>query len=142
SRTALFAVHLDFKEVSGELVARILEGILRGDESSAPLPDSYHIEQAVKRVEESGEVAKERILRIEFALIRALGIRGERKATTLFRSIMSEPQLFIELLCLGYKPNNQQEPKEISETDRTAAENAWHVLHDCSVQPGTDTNGN
>lgn len=140
-RTALHAAHLAFKEIGGGLLASILEGILRGDESEAPLPQSYSIREAISRLEASDDVEKERTARIEFGFIRALKFGGEKEAVTLFQSVMSDAGVFVELLSLAYKPRNRTQDIELSEGERVAAENAWHVLHDCSVQPGTDARG-
>ena len=35
----------------------------------------------------------------------------------------------------------QEKSRELSDADKIAAHNAWYVLHECSVQPGTDDSG-
>jgi hypothetical protein len=53
---------------------------------------------------------------------------------------MSRPEVFLELLCLIYKPRNGP-PRDADDQQKGAAENAWHILHACERQPGTNPNG-
>ncbi|MEQ1940677.1 hypothetical protein ABMA46_20785 [Mesorhizobium sp. CN5-321] len=141
SRTALAMCHLDFKSIDAERVANVLEGILRGEEPDAALPSSYYIREALDHVEASNSLTKERLIRLEFGMIPLLGFDGEHHARTLNQSIMADPNLFVELLCLAFKPRHRTEEKELSEGEKAAAERAWHVLHNCTTQPGTNENG-
>jgi len=54
---------------------------------------------------------------------------------------MSDSKLFVQLLCLLYRPRNRNKTEEVSEGGESAAHNAWTILHNCKVQPGTDENG-
>lgn len=138
--TALNACHIKFAGIDPEMVVKMLEGLLRGTEANASLPQSYHIREAIDHVEKSGEIDRMRLAQLEFGLIKALGFQGEDHAVSLYTVLMSQPELFIELLCLVYKPRNGKAEKG-DEGRRVAAENAWTIFHACARQPGTLIDG-
>jgi len=104
------------------------------------LPDSYYIQQAIEYVEESGSIDQMRLVQLEFGLIKALGFDGEQHAVSLYVVLMSQPELFVELLCLLYKSKNG-EAEAKTESNEWAASNAWNILHACKRQPGTMEDG-
>lgn len=140
-RSALLVCHLDVETVDARLLAEILERMLKEEEPNGPLLDSWHIAEAVERLEASGVLDRDRLVRLEFGLIPALGYEGEQRAKSLYNAIMSDPKLFTELLCILYKPASGNRGEPPSEAMRTAAEIAWRVLHHCRRQPGTQPDG-
>lgn len=140
-RSALHVCHFDLEKVAPKLLTEMLERMLTGEEPDGALLESYHIGQILERLEESGEIEQDRLIRLEFGLIPALGYMGEGRAKSLYSAIMSDPKLFTELLCLLYKPAHRERDEPISESMRAAAEIAWRVLHHCRRQPGTLANG-
>lgn len=140
-RSALHVCHFDVESVDARLLAEMLERMLRGDEPDGPLVDSYHLGEAIERLEVSGAIDKDRLVRLEFALIPALGYEGEQHAKSLYNAIMSDPKLFTELLCILYKPRNAEREDSPSEAEKAAARTAWRVLHQCRRQPGTQADG-
>jgi hypothetical protein len=140
-RSALQVCHLDMEKVDAKLLAEMLERMLEGQESDGPLLDSWHIGEAVERLEASGMVERERLVRLEFGLIPALGVEEEQRAKSLFEAIMSDPKLFTELVCILYKPANSERKEPASEAAQAAARIAWRVLHHCRRQPGTQPDG-
>ncbi len=135
-RTALSTCHMDFDKVDPALLADMLEGMLRGDEPDAGLLHSWDIANAIKRLEVPGAIPEDRLIRIEFGLIPALGYEGEHKAVVLNRALMTKPEFFVECLRLVYKSKNEGEVREASEGARTAAHIAWQLLHHCRRLPG------
>ena len=140
-RSALQVCHLDFDTVDAGLLAKMLERMLSGEEPEGQLLDSWHIGAAVDRLEVSGEIERERLIRLEFGLIPAFGYGGEHHAKSLYQGIMSNPRMFTELLCLVYKPANAERGESPSPAIESAAQTAWRILHHCSRQPGTQTDG-
>lgn len=140
-RSALQVCHLDLETVDARLLAEMLERMLKGEESDGSLPDSWHIGKAIERLEASGVLDRDRLIRLEFGLIPALGYDGEQRAKSLYDAITSDPQLFTELLCVLYKSASGERGAPLSEAMRTAAEIAWRVLHHCRRQPGTQPDG-
>lgn len=140
-RSALQASHLDLDKMDAKLLAEMLERMLKGEEPDGVLLDSWHIGEAVDRLEASGEIDRDRLVRLEFGLIPALGFEGEQRAKSLYDAIMSDPKLFTELLCILYKPANGEPGEPPSEVTKAVAQTAWHVLHHCGRQPGTQPDG-
>jgi hypothetical protein len=133
---------MDFKRMSSDLLAEMLERMLKGEEPEGPLLDSYYVGEAVERLEASGEIDKERLVRLEFGLIPALGYEGEQHVKSLYSAILSDPKLFTEILCILYKPANAtEEETSVSESQKTAAQIAFRLLHHCRRLPGTQLDG-
>ena len=141
SRTALHVCHFHVSKVDPQLLAEMLERILMGEEPNGRLVDSWYIGEALQHLETSGAIEKDRLIRLEFGLIPALGYEGEQRAESLYAAIMADPKLFCEVLCLVYKPATSQREEPLSETEKTAAEIAWRLLHNCRRQPGTQSDG-
>lgn len=140
-RTALQVCHFDVKKVDPPLLAEMLERMLRGEEPDGRLVDSWHIGEALEYLEASEAIEKGRLIRLEFGLIPALGYNGEQKAKSLYGTIMSDPKLFCEVLCMLYKPASSERKETPSEAEKTAAEIAWRILRNCYYQPGTQPDG-
>jgi hypothetical protein len=140
-RSALQVCLFDVEKVDAKLLAEMLERMLKGEESGGPLPDSWHLGEAVERLEASGAIDNDRLVRLEFGLLPALGYEGEQHARSLYNAIMSDPKLFTELLCIRYKPANAEREDAPSEAKQAAARIAWRVLHHCRRQPGTKPDG-
>ena len=138
--TALGACHIKFDGIDPELTMQMLEGMLRGVEPDARLPEHYHIQEAIDHVEASGQIDRMRLAQLEFGLIKALGFRGEHHAVSLYHVLMSRPEVFVELLGMLYKPRDG-EVRETTEEEKAAADNAWCILHACKRQPGTAEDG-
>ncbi len=136
-RTALDICHGQFDTIEPELIMQMLEGLLRGDESDGPRLSSYSIREAIQFLEKCGSIERARLIRLEFGLIPAFGYEGESGAKSLYHAIMNDPSLFIELICLLYKPRNRAEEELPDDSRKSAANTAWRVLHACKVQPGT-----
>jgi hypothetical protein len=140
-RSALQFCSISWTKVDPLLIADMLEGLLRGDEPNGPLLDSYHIGQALDRLEQSSALERNRLMSIGFRLIPALGYEGEHRAASLYAGLMSDPKLFTELLCLVYWPANREHREAIPEKSKVAAQIAWQVLHACRRQPGSRNDG-
>ena len=123
------------------LLADILEGMLRGEEPDGPIINSYDIGEALDRLEQSDTLERDRLIRLGFGFITALGYGGEHHAASLFVALTSDPQLFTEVLCLVYRPVNREHDDPITEATKALAETGWRVLHDCRRQPGTQADG-
>lgn len=140
-RTALQICQTEIKSMDANLLAEILEQVLYQEESNGPRLDSWHISEALKYLEESGVIERNRLIRLEFALIPALGFEEEKHAHVLYEAIMNDPKLFTELVCILYKPENSERGETVSETVKWAWRNAWNILRHCKRLPGTQHDG-
>lgn len=139
--SALNACHIKFSGYDPELVMAMLEGVMKGYElDEAQVPRGYVFQHAIDYLEETGAIDEMQLVQLEFALIRTLGFEKEQHAKSLYRMLMSRPEVFVELLCMIYKPRNGP-PRDADDQQKGAAENAWHVLHACERQPGTNPDG-
>lgn len=140
-RSALQVCRFDIEKVDAKLLAEMLERILKGEEPNGPLMDSWHIGEAIDKLESSGSIDNDRLVRLEFGFIPALGHEGEQHARALYNAILSDPKLFTELLCILYKPANADRENSPSESEQAAARIAWRVLRHCQRLPGTQPDG-
>ncbi|CRM12232.1 hypothetical protein VRB68_19575 [Pseudomonas trivialis] len=113
-----------------------LQQLLHGEVEDGLQLESWHLEKMLGRLEESGEIDRMALIQLEFGLFPFLRYGREVKANALYEGIMSEPELFKELICLLYKPEHgdREEPTEAS---KATAERAWSILHCCKRLPGT-----
>jgi hypothetical protein len=140
-RSALQVWLLHMEEVDAELLAEMLERMLESQEADGPLLDSWHIGEAVERLEASGAIDRDRLVRLEYGLIPALGVQEEQRAKSLFGAIISDPKLFAELVCILYKPVNGEREEPPSEAAQSAARIAGRVLDHCRRHPGAQPDG-
>jgi hypothetical protein len=140
-RTALNMCRYEIEKVDPLLLADILEQLLAGEEDDGRRVESWNIAKAVNCLEHCDTIDRQRLLRIEFGLIPALGYGEEHTAKALYKALMSDPQLFVELITLLYKPENRNVERESTEQQKILAEIAWRVLHACQLQPGTRPDG-
>ena len=142
-RTALQVCHLDMNKVDPTLLTEMLERMLTGEEPDGPVLDSWYMGEAIEFLEASGAIDKDRLIRLEFGLIPALGYDGEQHAKSLYEAVMAEPKLFTDLLCMIYRPRSGDGDRPPpSEAERVAAKIAYRVLNACQRQPGTQPDGN
>jgi hypothetical protein len=127
---------MDLNKVEPDLLADMLEGMLRGEEMDGPLLQSWDVAKAIKILERPGALPQDRLIRLEFGLVPALGFQGEHKARALYRALLEKPEMFVELLCLVYKAENSEKRDDATEGERNAARIAWDVLHHCRRLPG------
>nr|VFK09360.1 MAG: hypothetical protein BECKLPF1236B_GA0070989_10089 [Candidatus Kentron sp. LPFa] len=139
-RTALSCCNSSLEQVSPRRLYAALQQFLQGEETDASQIDPYDLPEMLKRLEKSGEIEKNELIRLEFGLFPALGYGQESRAAALYEGIMSEPSLFTELIRLCYRPKHggQEEP---TETTQAAAERAYSILQACERLPGTRPDG-
>jgi hypothetical protein len=140
-RTALQVCHMDSSKVDPDLLAQILEQMQQGEEREGPLPQPWYIAKAVECLEASGRLARDRLVRLEFGLIPALGYDGEHKAVALYNAMMSDPRLFVEVLALAHKPATVEGRIQATDSQKVAEDIAWRVLHHCRRLPGASGDG-
>lgn len=140
-RTALRCCQYDLKQADAKLLFEMLQRFMQGEEPQGALIDSWHLGEMLTRLEKSGEIEKSALIQLEFGLFPALRYGQESSAVSLYDSIMTEPALFTELMCILYKPAHGEREEPITDAIRAAAETAWSILHGCTRQPGTQTDG-
>ncbi len=144
ARSALGLILGEMADIPVETVARILEQILEGDESDGTLLDGSRVGDALSRLDDGG-VEESRVVRLQFAMLPALGYEREHLTKTLFGAVMSQPELFVELLRLCYRrrhgPGEDAEAEQRPEASDEAIQSAWRILHQARHQPGQRPDG-
>jgi hypothetical protein len=86
-------------------------------------------------------VGLDRAVKIEWYFLPALGYDPD--APALHEALSKEPQLFVDLVSLVFRPRSERDRDrpEIDDNARLAAENAYRVLHSWTRCPGSDQDG-
>lgn len=112
-----------------------------GGEVDGPKISSWHLAEMLKRLETSGEIEQMALAQLEFGLFPLLRYGRETRANALFEAVMTEPELFKQLICLSFKPQSGEREEATTDANRETASRAWSVLHACTRLPGTQSNG-
>ena len=67
-RTAFQAIHMQFKKADAARVVALLEAMSAGADTDGPLPDGWHVGEAMKAVEESGVASRRQLALLQFVL--------------------------------------------------------------------------
>jgi hypothetical protein len=138
-RTAYQLIAYDPEVVEPMVLKELLEAIRSGIEPDGPLPDGWHIGQAIRAIEATGSVPRRDLAMLEFAFFRVLE-HTEHGTKNLYAELLSDPGLFMECICLIYKPRHR-EAEHVDESLKTAAELAWRVFHEGRGIPGAQGDG-
>lgn len=84
-------------------------------------------------------VDEREVARLEWKFLPLLHFEGG--ATSLQRLLAEDPRWFVEVLELAFKPATPRGDDEPRQVDSALATNAWRLLHEWRVVPGTDANG-
>jgi hypothetical protein len=119
--------------VEPTLVVDGLEALVR---QPVDHPDQFHIDghdiEQLLEVARSAEVPKERLGRLEWALRPALGFGAH--SPVLEEQLAADPEFFVEVLSMVFKPRNADAGEDVSER---LASNAYQLLDDWHVVPGS-----
>lgn len=143
-RTALQACQHELEKLSPKLLATIMDAIIKGAEPDGPMPDAWHLNEVFKRLESWDEMDRDQLIHLEFQFVPAFHLDGVTQLTALYQAVTSRHDLFTDLICLLYRPENAADDvrqSTVSESERFLAKNAWNVLHHCRRQPGTQPDG-
>lgn len=139
-RTALQCCQYQLDKTDPKLLFSALRQFMAGEEADGPMIASWHLGGMVEQLEKCSEIERFALIQLEFGVFPALAYGQEKKARTLYESVMSEPSLFAELISLRY-PRQQGGEEPFNEGARNAASHAWKILHACKRMPGTGSDG-
>ena len=141
-RTALQCGQYSLELVDADLLYSASQQFLAGEEPEGPRLESWHLGEMLESLEKSDMIEKMALIQLEFGLFPALSYGQEGKAAALYAGVMAEPAIFTELICFIYKPEHGEREQSVTNANRAAAETAWKILHACTLQPGTQADGN
>ena len=117
----------------------MLDAIRSDAEPGEKFPEGWHIANAIQAIEASGQISRRDLAMLEFAFFRALE-HTENGTNNLYAELLTDASLFMECVCLVYKPQHG-EPEPVPDSLKAAAEVAWHVLHSGRGIAGTRPDG-
>ncbi|GIB52586.1 hypothetical protein VCSRO46_3430 [Vibrio cholerae] len=136
-RAAIQTIHGREAELSSELIIRVLNQLASGSEEAVDFPQSWHIADLFE-VLHSRQLHSE-LLTLEFTYYEVLH-NSKYGTPNLYTELVTNPDIFIELVCLVYKPaNSEREP--LSEQMLGVARTASSVLYDLNATPGINSSG-
>lgn len=114
-----------------DLFAQLLE---EGDPQMGVL-SRYEIGELMAYLRSSEELPEDTLGHLEWQLLPAL--KSDPSSSTLQRRLANSPDFFVEVLSLVYRGKHDAD-REPSDKDRSFANNAWRLLNDWKVVPGSD----
>jgi hypothetical protein len=119
------------------LVVEGLEALIRQPEGH---PDQFHIDgheiERLLDLARDTDVPLQRLAQLEWALRPALGFGA--RSPILERQMAADPSFFVEVLSMAFRARHEEPRADVSEQ---VARNAYQLLHDWSVVPGTTEEG-
>ncbi|MHB1688439.1 MAG: hypothetical protein ACYCVH_13845 [Ignavibacteriaceae bacterium] len=121
-------------------VYKVLLSDIQNDEKYTPL-DSHSIIELIKWLRHQANTNEDTLSKIEWIYLRWLDRYSGASPGTLHKALASRPEFFCEVLRVVYRSINEKEPAEIDEEKKTMAEQAYYLLQDFAIIPGTQTDG-
>lgn len=132
-RTAMDAMGNRALELPSQLLVQMLRGIATGQEDNVDLPSSWYISRVFKALAKS-ESNHSEIANLEFIYYSVLE-DSEYGTPYLMAELLSNPESFMELICLAYKPNNT-ESSPLPQHLHAAAQTASALIYNGHGTPG------
>lgn len=143
-RTALNCISklvYDKKPVIIELGIRALMAAVNSNEPENTL-DQYNIIELIKYLQSDSSIDEADLFRVEWAYLPLLDGYSGAKPISLEHKLSCDPDFFCELIRLIYRSkNDESNSQDISENKRAIARNAWRLLDQWQVPPGTIKDG-
>ena len=148
ARSAFAALHYVEGKVSNPTWIEILTAITRGGEPEGPFPDSYSLDQILKKFDDDPEIPRDTIAQIELPFVPLLNPYGHRdceRTLEVYHALARDPEDFIQLLRWLYCRKDRAEEAEFEGMDddhrKLLADIAYHTFEGWDVIPGTDESG-
>ncbi|EOX8480894.1 hypothetical protein AIT98_004189 [Salmonella enterica subsp. indica] len=122
------------EKISWQNLLKLLNGFRTTTEKDVSMPDGWHLSKAIEYLESSGQVPRLDLALLEFFFFTAFR-SCEKGAKNLYAELLSNSSLFMQLICLAYKPESEKEYKQ-DESLMAAAQQAGRVLDQGKGIPG------
>ncbi|MEO5374726.1 MAG: HigA family addiction module antitoxin [Alphaproteobacteria bacterium] len=145
-RAAFAAAGGYLERLQPKLLFRVMSAAPRSVQEAGSYPiEPYLVEQALKRLTESGEVSVEEMAVLEFSYLEALDRRGG-SIPNLERQMERYPELFVQAVAFAYRRDDEGEDPESwrapSEEERSnRAHLAYRLLNMLTHMPGHNHQG-
>jgi hypothetical protein len=130
----LMSSYVESVPIDRALVMRALERLvdLAAGHPDETRVDSHEIERLLDHIRD-GDLDEDRLMVLEWQLRPALGFGAS--SPVLERRLAREPEFFVEVMSLCFKPRHREMEKAVSPQ---VASNAYRLLDDWRVVPGSD----
>jgi hypothetical protein len=130
----------DSVQISAELIAAAFEQAIDTPSSEDPSQlGGYHVGELLDSLEASGEIAEERIARLEWVFLPVFRHHTTRKPKLLHRVLQRDPEFFAEIVCYAY--HGEDEEPDRSPTTEFQARHAHELLDSWRSIPGLTASG-
>ncbi len=126
------------KEINPDLACDALLALVQSEQPLRSI-DSYHITKIIKALQENASTDQDKLFHVEWAYVTLFDRHSEGSPITLENRLASDPTFFCELIQLIYRAKGIEPQKEPSEQSRKLATNAYRLLSNWSVVPGSRT---
>lgn len=137
ARTAFQILQFQESSVEPARLVQILVAISQGSEPDGVLPDGYRIARAIDALAKDDQTPRREIALLQFRYFSAFEPRDG--AFTLFSELASDPEFFMEIATLAYRPLDQADDRP--DLHPSVASNAWQVMHAGRGVPGLTEDG-
>ncbi len=121
--------------------AKALLAALSSEEPSHAT-DMYCIEEIIKALQDDPSTDPNSLFQVEWAYLPLLDRHGGASPKLLESRLASDSAFFCEVIGVVYRSKNEEGPeKEPSDHDKAIATNAWRLLHEWKMPPGTQADG-
>ena len=139
-RTALALAQFKPEQIEPQLILELLTAFAAGQEPDGPLLDHWRIARILKRLEDDETVDRNALAQIEWALFPILR-HGREGTSALTEQLLNTAELFIQLIEIACARADEEGDPAAVELVRNRASNAYWLLHDLDVLPGTGREG-
>ncbi len=146
-KTAFNVCAHQFEKLPAQKLLNILDHLTTKETNEEGKLDKYDIEQAFEALDAATDITVEALAAMEWKYAEVLGRFGNGRGTkALHRQIVKDPSLFITMLKLAYKHEDEHEQKkekegrDIGVIERQAS-HAFQVLRGLQIIPGAQTDG-
>lgn len=131
----------DKREINPDLACEALLSLGQFENQLAKI-DSYDVTEIIKFLQKNDNTDKNKLLEVEWAYVSLLDKYSEASPVTLENSLSSNPSFYCELIQLIYCAEGvDPDTSELTEQNRSIADNAYRLLSTWSTVPGTQKNG-
>lgn len=129
----LNTISLNFTTIPVEKILQSLEVLIEKPTDKDQIVDHYAIKEMIEYLEEQSGFDESRLVHIEYQLFSLLGYDEAIRLKTLYRNIMNDPHLFMQLLKSFYLKDNDE-----SKQDKSTAFHNYKILDECAFLPSTN----
>jgi hypothetical protein len=129
------------RPVDSKVIVRALLAAVSSP-NGAPAIDTYETVEIIKILQDDPSVDPDELFRVEWAYVPLLDEHHEASPKFLERQLSRDPAFFCQLIRLVFRSKNSDaSPVEVSDQAQSIARNAYRLLDDWQVPPGTLEDG-